>query len=322
MNKLISLILAGYSFLGVTETTTKTPLANKNNKQQEAGALNDKSPVLASAAQQAATRAPSSDQSTAQTSATAPIENRWWGDVELRPSWATKGGVWDTENTVELGYKPKADRLLAYTQYFATALYNPKAPASSPTLLGQDGFFRYKMANLWVSDDKTWSFAWEPRIYLPTDPSLRADGLITYTRQYLSFSKKLRENVTLTLMQVTFLYGYATAGSSVSGLANPIAETREYILLDASLFSGFVNVSMNILINHQLTRDYAISAMNNNRFVHKLWTWPEIDFNVAPHTVLGISYYSDNFVTDNFSKLTLADGLEKGVVQLVVRASL
>jgi hypothetical protein len=130
--------------------------------------------------------------------------------------------------------------------------------------------------------------------------------------------------VTLSFIELPFLYAYDRAGyTSPTGvaMANPIAENREYIILDISAFNGFVDISLPLLVNHQRTRKFG-NAANSDRWVHTVWTWPEIDFNVAPHMALGVSWESDNFIKDDFSGLDIQHGLDLGEAQVVLRATL
>jgi hypothetical protein len=315
MQKVI-LSIALYSAIGLAVPVTNSQVApNSGNPSKSEGSEKTEVP---------AKRPDSESGATTVEAVSAPTQAKIYGVVDLRPSYYHMTGKWDTENTTELGYMPNPNRLFSYTQYWNTNLYNPKAPGSDLGLVAQDGFFRYKMKNIWNSGDKTWSLTYDPRIYLPTDPSLRSNGLIAYTRHYLVLSKKISDNVTLSFMEIPFYYGYNRAGYQTAdgkNKANPVYENREYVVLDVSLANGFIDVSLPILLNHQRTRAY-LNADNSDRWVHTLWTWPEIDFNVAPHTAIGLSWESDNFIKKDFSGFDFNNGLELGEAQIVMRATL
>jgi hypothetical protein len=305
-------------------TFAATPSASTGST--EANSLRDEAPAIRPEASEASNSAANESATSATNSSTAtvsaPAPSKFWGNMELRPSYNLLPDNFDTQNTTEFGYKPTQDTLVAYTQYWNTNLSVPGNKGLG--LIAKDGFFRYKIKNVLQSDDKTVSFSVEPRLYLNTDPDLRARGLNYYSRLYLTVSKKLSDTVTLSFIDIPFYYSYNTDGyvSSSGPHANPEWENREYIVLDWSLFNGFVDLSLPILINHQHTRKFSLGGTNNNRWVHTVWTWPEIDFNVAPHTVLGAAWCSDNFIKDDFSGFDFANAWKLSMFQLVMRASL
>jgi hypothetical protein len=253
-------------------------------------------------------------------------ESKIVGLVDLRPSWLMKKGTWDTENTARAGYQFNKTLQVDYTQYFNTNLRaSGMAPLTPDTKFAFDvGFVRALVNDIYTSTDKTVSLSYQAQVYTPTNSQLRDAGMITYVRNYIMLKKVLNDSVSLSAMELVIPHIYSQSGSVVAGVptANPIYENRIYLIADFTLIKDTLTFSLPLMFNSTRYRDYASGATLNNRWQHVLWTWPELIYSVTPNVGVGLSYYSDNFIKDDFSGLTIKEGLEGGVTQFVVQASL
>lgn len=259
---------------------------------------------------------------TSTTTAGAPSTN-FFGALEIRPSWAPNGNVVTSEDYAELGYRVSADTTVSYAQNFLRTLYSPTTNSSD--LLGSvdAGLFRAKVNNLWIDSANGLSLAYEQRLYLPTAQRDRDAGMIAISRNYVKLAKKINEAITLTVMELPILAVYERAGTlrGSSATANPIFQNRLYLLGSFNLTKS-LNFTLPVMFHQTRYRDFQANARNNDSWDFLVWTYPELTWQVDSTMSFGIAYYSDNLVKPDLSGLSIAKGLENGIIQVVATASL
>jgi hypothetical protein len=304
---------SGKTSTGKSATGTTTT-SGKENAQGGVSAAKETGP--------ATTTSESKPSETPTLTTTAALPQPIVGMLELRPSWtgSNASGEFHTENTAELGYKFNKDRYLGYVQYFNTNIYDPTTPANKGLgLVAKDGFFSFKMNNIWESGDKSWSLSWNPRLYMPTDASLRDKGLVAYARNYLNLTKKVSKAVSFTLSEIPIFFAFNRPGDS--GAANQFFENRNYLIFDWNI-TDKLTFEAQIMFHETRYRNFAPGAKNNDTWTYTLWTWPELDYAITPNATIGVAWESDNFVNPDLSAGFQANGANLAVTQLVFRASL
>jgi hypothetical protein len=244
-------------------------------------------------------------------------EQKILGLLDIRPSWTTKAGEWHTENTLEGGYQFDRQTRLSYVQFANTNIYNPAAgnpgAISGVGLALQDGFLRFKRSELWVSSDKQTSVSYQARLYTPTFGARRDAGFISFLRQYFTWMHKAGI-VDFIVSEAPAVYGYTQAG--YSGTANPLLENMVVAELDIHLAKGVI-LSLPIIVEQFRYRSYAAGARYNNSWLNQLWAWPELDIEVTDHHTIGLAYYTDNFMRDDFSAFVPSRAVGNGVAQFI-----
>jgi hypothetical protein len=261
-------------------------------------------------------------------------ESKVTATVEIRPTWtiqqktnpggtnSLRGSV-GTENQAELGYQFDRNTILSYRQEVNTNIFDPNSgnDASGLNPVAQDGFLRGRFENL-IQTDTGFSLGYEPRVYVPTDPSKRAAGMVGALRNYVKLKQNLSQTVDLSLYEVPILHLYNTAGDQANNVANPTWENRLYLILDVAFLEGKLNFSLPLMLHATKFREYSVGALNNNTTFWKLWAYPELTYDFTPGFTAGIAYYTDNLVSDNFRWTDIGKGIEKGAAQIILRASL
>lgn len=249
------------------------------------------------------------------------------GYIDLRPSWITKTGNFTTEDTVELGAKLTADTSLTYMQGVLTNIYDPNSPEATSGMKPQldAGAIRTKVNNIWKDDSRGLSLGYENRIYLPVDEPSQSHGMISAVRNYVKLSKKVNDQLKLTLSEVATPMFHNRAGTiSTAGIAsaNKVFENRVYFITDIQL-SEKLSLSVPLMFHQTRTADFRSDAANNASWSFLVWTSPELDYAVNDNLTLGLAYYNnDSFFTPNLSKAQFGQALESGEFQFVLTASL
>jgi len=254
----------------------------------------------------------------------APSEEKFIGLIELRPTYGPQSGSWFTENTVKFGYQFRKNLSVSYTQYINTNIYSPfDNDTKGLEVFAHDGFFRMKMKNIWNSPDGTWSFGWQPRIYMPTHASKRDAGMVTIVRNYFDIKKQITDgfSITGTLLPIVHVYDKAGIITDGEAEANPLIENRIYLTADIDIVK---NLTLSIPIMWHLTRyhDFQTGADDNSAWSNYLYVWPELVYDIDANFAVGLAYRSENLVRSDFGATDMGVGFEHGVWQAILKASL
>lgn len=244
------------------------------------------------------------------------------GTVDLRPSWGSKRGEVHTENWVDLGYR-KGNLHLVYEQDFYTNIYSPGSASEGMNLTLWDGFFRAKVADVWVSPSKTYSLSYELRPFVPTRATERDKGMITVVRNYAKFAAKVSDNVTLSLWEVPVIHFYNRAGNDIAGVAsaNRAFENRVYLMADWAIAEKW-SVNIPLWLTSSKFREFG-GAASSGKWEQAIWFYPELDYAFSKNYTLGLSWYNDvSFVNSTMSDVDFSTAFESGITQVVFRATL
>ncbi len=274
-----------------------------------------------------ASQASPSPSSTLSTSA-APASNAGIiGLVDLRPTYKSTHGSFNTENYAQFGYKFESGNSIYVRQEFNTNLYDPGLSEARSGLNATivDGSIRAKINNILQDKALGLSFNWEPRLYVPTNPIKRDAGQIAGVRSYFKVRKQFTPTASIQLSDSPIAHFYSQNGALVAGksVANPLVENR--ILLEVEFeIPGVQGLSLYIPMEFASVRnrDFSTKAAFNNRWSHKLGVWPELTYPVAKTVRVGLAYRSESFVKGDLSDTSFSDGFKKGVAQVILNASL
>ncbi len=253
-------------------------------------------------------------------------ESQFGASLDLRPSWSGNEGSMHTENELALEYRPTSSAHIGYTQEFQTNLYNPNTGETdqgvSPHL--HDGYLRGEFKEIWKNGNGL-SFTNEARVYLPTHAGDREAGLVTALRNYFKFNYEVSDMVELAVMDAPILHVYNKAGvvdEAGEATANPVIENRLFLVAGLSFFKKSLSLKLPLIVENARHSDFQEGAKFNNSWSHKLWVYPELTYSVGESTAIGMAYYSENLVKDDFSELALNAGFSKGVFQVILQQSL
>lgn len=246
------------------------------------------------------------------------------GGIDMRPSWTTKTGEFHTENSVSLGVKTVSDLSVSFVHNFNTNLFQPLPEGSggvNPTAV--DAYFKAGLPSLWTSADSTTTLTYAPRIYVPIQDAARERGMITAVRNYFNLKKTISPTVALTITELPILHVYSQPGSvtATGASANPVFENRVYLIGDFQLAEK-VALSVPILFHATRHRSFQEGAANDNSMSYFLWVFPEITYSMTSNLSVGLAYYSDNLVDSKLASLAIGSGLEQGVLQFSLAATL
>lgn len=265
----------------------------------------------------------SGPESTLTTSAGAPRPGeKVIAGIELRPSWTSRVGEMHTEDYVQFGYQFNPNFQVFYRQEFTTNLYNPGSAAEGMGVYAYDGTLRTKVLNL-ATFNRDLALHYEARLWLPTYSVRRNAGMIVGLRQSLRLKQELGPYAAISLEEIAVPHIWSRPGnnSATAPEANPAYENRVYLTVDWKPTSK-VKLSVPFILTSIRYRDFQPKARNNDSWGHKVWLYPELTYAVNPNITVGLAYYSDNLVVSNFSDTTIAAGLEKGITQVILNASL
>jgi hypothetical protein len=252
----------------------------------------------------------------------ALTNSKFVGVLDVRPTASLKGqDSFRFENSVEIGYQFSPVFSLVYHQDFWTNLYNSTLAGGSDGigLQPQDGFFDWYRDRVLESSDKTLSLSYEGRLFVPTMASRQQAGMITALRTYFILGKKLGETVSLNLVEAPIIHAYSQA--SHGGKANPLIENR--IGLQVS-FNLSKELSFTIPLSWSATKmRSAPGNKSSNAVEHFVWVNPELSYAVNSNYSFGMGYYdTTSLISSDLSSFQIGEGLEDGVVQVFLRASL
>jgi hypothetical protein len=279
------------------------------------------SELLAAASTSAVSPAPLVTEESVPT-ATTSGKRGFTGYLELRPSWTTKSGEVHSEDEATVSYKFNADQQVQYTQYFNTNVYNPANGPSAAKGLGlyaNDAFFKISLKKIWKDRSETNQLDFASKLYMPTWSARREAGFLTFSRDYFTLKHFFTSAVSLQTSVAPTFWAYTQSGSGST--PNAIYSTLAFVELDWDLTKN-LSLSMPVVYEGTRYRNYANGVHLNNGWGHLVYIWPELDYTISDNALVGISYYSDNLVQDDFSRATFSKGLESGVAQLVMRATL
>lgn len=236
-----------------------------------------------------------------------------------------------SENTIDVGYQFNSKLYAGYRQFFDTDLYSFSDHGARLGASNAGSILRVKINDIWSNSSSGTSLGYEPRLYLPLEQSMKDAGNVVRLRNYIVLSQKVTDSVTVSLMEIPILHSYNRAGvldSTGKGSANPAFENRVYLLTSVSL-TGSLSFDFPLMLNSVRSATFQNAdgslAENSGRLSHKLWIYPELSYQVDPTWTVGAAYYSDNLLDykgGDYQGLDLSTGLEQGVAQLLVKASL
>ncbi len=239
------------------------------------------------------------------------------GEFEIRPSWGSQVGEVHTENTASLGYKFNKNLLIDYTQYFNNNISNPDNTVGALKISGEDSMIRLKASDVYKNNDT--SLGLQTRVLPPTESGKRDAGMLFVWRNQATVAQKLNNTVSVDFTAAPMLHAYNRSGNLKS--ANPWFQQRFVLNTDITL-TDKLTFSVPVILDATRTRDYSATAANNNRWNYVLWAWPELDYQLTSNLKIGTAWYSDNFMTDDATTFTLANGFEKGIFQVLVNYTL
>jgi hypothetical protein len=244
------------------------------------------------------------------------------GTLDIRPTVALKGqDSFRSEDSVELGYRFNPSFQLLYHQDFWTNLYNSSlvGGAEGVGLIVHDGYFDWFSDRVWESQDKSLFVSYEGRLYAPTFASRREAGMITALRNYLIVGKKVNETVSVNFVETPIVHVYDRA--SHLGKANPALENRMTLELALSLTS---KIGLSLPFSWSAMQMRAVEGSSGgNKIESFVWINPELSYNLNNNYLVGVGYFdTTSLVKTDFSSLQIFEGLEDGVVQMFLRASL
>lgn len=251
--------------------------------------------------------------------ATAGGAGQLMGELQLRPSFGYGIGQTKSENIATLGVKLGADTSLDYTQYFNMNVSDPTG-STSGGLVGDDGFLRFRLRNVWKNVAGDLSLDYESRLYMPTNYARIPSGFQTMWRNYVSLTKKITSKVAITVQEIPIFYGFNRAGDTGDGIRRPssstVFENRVYIIPSWDITSK-LNFSLPILLG--MSFKHSIPGALDRSYLAMIW--PELMYQVGPKTSIGLSYYSESFVNAQ-NVVDVSAGLATGTGQLVFAQTL
>lgn len=244
------------------------------------------------------------------------------GTLDLRPTMALRGqDSFRSEDSVELGYRFNPSFQLLYHQDFWTNIYNSSlvGGAEGLGLVVHDGYFDWFSDRVLESRDKSLFVSYEGRLYTPTFAPRREAGMITALRNYLIVGKKVNEAISLNFVETPIVHFYDRA--THLGKANPALENRMTFELALSLTS---QLGLSLPLSWSAVKMRAIDGMTDSGKVESfVWINPELSYRLNDNYLVGMGYYdTTSLVKSDFSSLQIFEGLEDGVVQMFLRASL
>ena len=257
------------------------------------------------------------------TSSTTTVEEpdpgKMIGVLDIRPTVAAKAGSWTTENYAEIGYQFSKDRTVSYVQFFNTNLADGSDTTEGVNLTFPGAFVRAKFNNIWKSQDESWSLGYQPRAYLPLTQADRDRGQIAVIRNYFTFSTKLSNSLSLSLIELPVVHLYNQAGytnSDGEATANPMIENRVYVVAGITL-SDKLSLSLPLYFHATLNRGFS-GASNSGDVSFVLYTWPELTYTLTDNASLGFAFVTGNWVEPDLSGFTLGAAFEQTSAQVAL----
>lgn len=270
------------------------------------------------------TRQENSNPAGVTTETVAPTSSRLIGELQIRPSWGHTANEIHTENIASIGYQFNPNFQLEYTQYFNTNLFGTNGKlASEPGLVTDLGFVRANFRKIWQSANKDTHLDFDARMYMPTQPGARGNGFVVASRNIFSLTHMVNSKLALIVQEIPILYAYSQPGDKAGLKANPVFENRLYLIASYDI-TPKLNFSFPLMLWGTLHRNFG-NNLRSNGMEFFAGIWPELLYQVAPTTWLGLSYYSGNLVKADLSDLNFFGkdgGLTQGIAQFVFRQTL
>lgn len=242
-----------------------------------------------------------------------------YGYLEFRPSYTTNVGEFHTENTAEVGYKFRPNLKAGYVQFYNTNLMNSSGTTTGLNLSVKDGYFYFKAKNLWESSDKHLAVNYQLRLLTPTNSVKYAAGYRNTIRNQFSASYSYNDNIKTELSYNPMFHIYTKDGAfnSSTGLlsANPYFD-HQFSLTQEFHPGAKWTVSLQLLYQLTSYREF-LGAGNSGRWRKQMYFSPELDYEINPVHTIGVSFYTDNLISDYASGTTFSNGFKFGVAQLV-----
>jgi hypothetical protein len=243
--------------------------------------------------------------------------------VDIRPSFTSKTGEFHTENSMELGFRTAWKTELALQHNFASNIFDPSPDERGGLdLEAQDLFLRAGFSPFLKSGPLSLSYA--ARAYLPLTQSMRDSGMVTILRNYLKLKAEISPSLSITAVELPIVHLHTRAGSvneQGKASANPILENRVYLITDLQLTEK-LSFSFPVMFHAKQHRRFLPDAQNDGAISLFLWTYPEFTLSLRDNLSVGLAYYSDNLIGTGLTAETIRAGLEKGVVQISLAASI
>lgn len=258
----------------------------------------------------------------AEVQATLPARPSVIGTVDIRPTASFKGqDSFRFENSFDLGLQLSPQSVVLYHQDYWMNLYNSQlvGGADGLGLIAQDGFFDWTYDNFFQNSDESLSLSYEGRLYLPTFSSRREAGMLTALRNYIILGKKISPTLRVNLIEAAILHAYDRAAHT--GQANPFLENRVTVQVVWNM-SEKLQLSFPVAwsVTRMRTAEGAKFSNINKNFA---WINPELRYSLSPNYRLGLGYYdTTSLIRSDFSAFQIGEGLEDGVAQVFLQASL
>jgi len=251
-----------------------------------------------------------------------PSEEKVIAAMELRPSWTSRIGEVHSEDYAQLGYQFSKTFQLFYRQEFTTNLFNPGASASGLGLYAYDGTLRARVNDFYKPSASS-SVSYEGRVWMPTYSVRRDAGMIVALRNAARIKQSLTSTVSVSLEEIAVGHVFSRSGNVGKNgpEANPWYENRVYLTFEVKPTQS-LKFSLPFILTSIKYRDFQAGAKNNDSWGHKVWLYPELTYAIDKHVSVGLAYYSDNLVLANFGGTTINAGLEKGITQVILNATL
>lgn len=242
--------------------------------------------------------------------------------VDIRPTASFKGqDSFRFENSFDLGYQLSPQSMVLYHQDYWMNLYNSRlvGGADGLGLIAQDGFFDWTYNNFFKNSDESLTLSYEGRLYLPTFSNRREAGMLTAIRNYIILGTKISSALNLNLIEAAIIHAYARPEHK--NQANPFLENRVTVQLVWNMSEKWqLSFPVAWSVTRMRTAEGAQFSNINKNFA---WVNPELRYSLSPNYRLGLGYYdTTSLIRSDFSAFQIGEGLEDGVAQVFLQASL
>lgn len=242
--------------------------------------------------------------------------------VDIRPTASFKGqDSFRFENSFDLGYQLSPQSMVLYHQDYWMNLYNSRlvGGADGLGLIAQDGFFDWTYNNFFKNSDESLTLSYEGRLYLPTFSNRREAGMLTAVRNYIILGTKISSALNLNLIEAAIIHAYDRPEHK--NQANPFLENRVTVQLVWNMSEKWqLSFPVAWSVTRMRTAEGAQFSNINKNFA---WVNPELRYSLSPNYRLGLGYYdTTSLIRSDFSAFQIGEGLEDGVAQVFLQASL
>lgn len=240
---------------------------------------------------------------------------------QTRPSWESETGKFFTDDLIEAGYQFNKNVSISYRQEFGYNAAGSLIEFEDGYRLGS-GLIRAQFKNIFSVN--RWSFAYEPRLYFPTDEDKRNQGMILSTRNYLKLSYT-GERSNFHLWEVPIFHQYSLRGYTTEtekgpqDKANPYFENRLFLIWELGNGSQW-NLWAPLMLRHVRYSDFSQTATNNDNWTYLLEIHPELMYQINSNVGMGIGYESGNFIKEDV--LDVGNAFRTGKIQLIFQLSM